>query len=66
MKRCNTERQVMTMYENKLTDKQEINEKIHVVTMYTVTLQPYHISIVPLTPINYPGKIHADTLLEIG
>ena len=38
---CNTERQVMTIYETKLTEKQETNEKSHVVTENTVTLLPY-------------------------
>ena len=31
----------MIMYKTKLTDKQQINEKICVVTKYTVTLPPY-------------------------
>ena len=57
MKKGNIEREVMTMYETKLTDKQEINEKIHVVTKYTVTLPPHHISLVPLTLICYAGNI---------
>ena len=52
MKKGNTEKQVMTMNEIKLTDKQKGNEKICVVTKHTVTLPPYHCTIVPLTPVN--------------
>ena len=54
----------MTIHEPELTNKQETDAKIHVITKSTVTLPPKHISIVPLTPINYSGKIHRDTLLE--
>ena len=39
------------MYETKLTDKQDMTEKIYVVTKHTVTLPPDHISVVPLPPI---------------
>ena len=55
----------MTMYKTKLTDKQEINEKTHVVAKHTVTLPPHHMSIVPLTPINYTGNIQANTPPEV-
>ena len=34
-------------------------------TKSTVTLQPHHISVVPLISINDPNKIHTDTLLEV-
>ena len=65
MKKGNTERQIMTMYETKLADKQEINEKSYVVTKYTVTFPPHQISIVSLTPINYTENIQTNTLLEM-
>ena len=65
MKKGNIERQVMTMYKTKLTDKQETNGKIFVVTQHTVTLPPYHISIVPLMAINYAANMHTNTLIEI-
>ena len=65
MKRCNSERQLMTMYETKLTDKQERNEKSQKVTNHTVTISPYHISVVPLTAINYIGSIQTNILVEI-
>ena len=52
MKKGNSERKVTTMHEIELTDNQERNKKIHVVTKHTVTLPPYHISIVSLIPIN--------------
>ena len=65
MKKGNTGRQVMTMYETKLTDKQERNEKICIVTKHTVSLQSDHISIIPLTPINYMESIQTNTLIEI-
>ena len=55
----------MTIYEPELTDKQVIGEKIFVVTKNTVTSLFCHISIVPLTSIYYPNKIHTDTLLEM-
>ena len=50
----NTERQVMTMYEIKLPDKQDMNEKTWVVTTHIVTLLLHHISMVALTP----NKLH--------
>ena len=55
----------MAIHEPQLTIEQERDEKIHIVTKTTVTLPPHQITIVPLTPINYPDKIHAHTLLEI-
>ena len=55
----------MTIHESKLTNKQEKGKKIHVITKSTVTLPPHHISIIPLTPTDYPHKIHTDTLLEM-
>ena len=55
----------MTIHEPKLTNKQETYEKICVITKSRVTLPPHHISIVPLMPVNHPGKIHTDTLLEM-
>ena len=61
----NTERQVRTMYKTKLTNKQEINETTHVVTKHTATLSPHHISLVPLTPINYIGNIQTNILLDM-
>ena len=64
-KKGNSERQVMTIYEMKLTDKQERNEKIHVVTKHTIIIPPYHISIVPLPSINHTENIKTNTLLEI-
>ena len=63
--RGNTERQVMTIQEPELTDKQVKGDNICVINKTTVTLLPHHISIVPLTSINYPNKIHIDTLLEM-
>ena len=54
-------RQVMTMHEPKIMDKQVIGEKIYIITKSTVTLTPDHISIAPLTSINYSNKIHTDT-----
>ena len=65
MKRGNTERQAMTMYETKLTDKQWIKEKICVVTKHAVILPPCHISIMLFTPINYSGTTQTGTLLEM-
>ena len=65
MKKGNSERQVMTMYKTKSTDKQERNEKICTVTKYTVTLPIFHISIVPLKPINHIESIETNTLIEI-
>ena len=65
MKKGNSERQVMTIYETKLTDEQEANEKIHVVTKHTVTIPPYPISIMSLTPINHTKSIQTNTLTEI-
>ena len=56
---------LLNIHEPKLTNKQETNEKICVVMKSTVTLPPHHISIVPLTPINYPDKIHTNTLLDL-
>ena len=55
----------MTMYKTKVTDKNDMNEKICVVTKHTVTLTPNHSSISPLTPINYTGSIQTNTLLEM-
>ena len=46
LKKSNSERQVMTMYETELTDKQERTEKYHIVSNHTVTILPYYISIV--------------------
>ena len=57
MKKGNSERQVMTMYETELTDKQERNERIHIETNYTVTISHYYISTVPLILINHTGSI---------
>ena len=65
MKKGNVKRQVMTMYEAKLGDKQHLKEKTHVVTTYTVTLPPHYISIVLLTPINYTRNMQTNTLLDI-
>ena len=48
-----------------LTDKQETNEKICVVTQHTVTLLPNYISIVPLKPIHYAANLHTKKLIEI-
>ena len=42
-----------------------MNEKIHVVTKHTATLPPHHISIVPLSPINYTENIQTNTLLDM-
>ena len=56
---------IMTLHEPILTIGLEIDEKIHVVTKSTVTLPPHHIAVVPLTPINYPDKMQANTLPEI-
>ena len=55
----------MTMCESKLTDKQEKNGKIHIEIKHTVTFMPYHISVVPLTPINYTESIQTNALTEI-
>ena len=65
MKKGNSQRQVMTISETKLLYKQEINEKICVVTKHTVTHLPYYISIVPLTSINHTESILINTLIEI-
>ena len=61
----NMERRVMTIHESKLTNKQETDEKNHIITKSTVTLSPHHISMVPLTLTNYSSKKHTDTLLEM-
>ena len=65
MKKGTIERHVMTIHEPKLTNEQETNEKICIVMKSMVTFPPHHISIAPLTPINYPDKIHTNTLLEM-
>ena len=52
------------MYETKFADKQEINEKIDVVTKHSYFATP-HISIEPLTPINYKENIQTNTLLDM-
>ena len=65
MKKGNSERQAMTMNETKLTDKQERDKNICVVTNHTVTISPYHISIVPLTPINQIRSIYTNIPLQI-
>ena len=53
------------MNETKLADKLERNERTCIETNHTVTIPPYYISIVPLTPINHTGSIQRNTLLEI-
>ena len=63
MKKGNIDGKVMAIHEPKLTNKQETDDKICVMTKSTVTLPPHHISIVSLTAINYPGKVHTDILL---
>ena len=55
----------MMIHKPKLANKQGTGERIHVITKSTLTLLPHHISIVLFTPVNYPGKIHTDTLLEM-
>ena len=49
MRMVTTERQVMTTYEPKSTNKQETDGKFHIIRKSTVTLPPHHFSIVPLT-----------------
>ena len=51
----------MTIHEPKLTDKQVIGGKIQVKHSY-FTIPQYLKSI---TSINYPNKIHTDTLLKM-
>ena len=65
MKKGNAERQVMTKYETKLVDKQDMKEKTHEVATHTATFPPHHTSIVPLTSTHYTWNIQTDTLLEI-
>ena len=65
IRKCNIERQVLNIYEPEHLDKQAIGEKIWVITKSTVTLPPLHMSIAPVTSINYPNKILTDILLEM-
>ena len=64
-KKGNIERQVITIPQSELTDKQVIGRKIDIKTKSTITLPPHHISIVPLTSMNFPNKIQTNTLLEM-
>ena len=42
MKKGNSEKQVITICERALAVKQEMNERMCVVTSHTVTISPYH------------------------
>ena len=66
IKRGNSEKQVLAICEAELVEKQQIVEKTHVETSHTATTPLYHISIIPLTPINHTCNIsiQTDTLLE--
>ena len=55
----------MTMYETKLTDQQERNEKINIGPITQLLFHLYDISIVPLSPINHIGSIQTNILLKI-
>ena len=65
MKRVIQKDKYITIYETKLTDEQEKNGVICLITQHTVTLPPHHMSIVPLTPINYTANMHTNILIEI-
>ena len=51
MKICNVERQVITMYETKLVDKQDMKTKTHVVATHTVICHPSHLNSTSITTI---------------
>ena len=57
----------MTVCETAKGEKQEIDKRTHIVTSHTVTILPYHISIILLTPINhiYNINLQMNTLLEM-
>ena len=57
----------MTLRETPLAEKQTIDERKQVVTNHTVTIPPYHISIIPFKPVNHTFGINlqTNTLLEI-
>ena len=66
MKKGNPKQQVIASLKTSLDEKQVINKRTHLVTNHTVTLQTYHISVVPLKLVNYTcdTSLKPNTLLD--
>ena len=52
MKKSDSEQQVLTQIVTSVVEKQVKDEQICLVTNHTMTIPPYHISIMPLKPMN--------------
>ena len=61
------EKQVMTLFETQLAERQIIYERTHIVAGHTITIPPYHNSIIPLQPVNhtFETNLQPNTLLKL-
>ena len=67
MKMTNSVQWMIAFLETSSDKPEEVGQKFHLMTNHTVTLPPYHISIVPLKSINHAlsSNFKPNTLIDI-
>ena len=67
MKTINSGQWIIALLETPSCKPQEAGQKLHLMTNHTVTILPYHISIIPVKSINHAlsSNIKSNTLIEI-